>query len=213
MRRQVLICLAEHESKENSLSWMRFSIKAMFQLEAESTKLLCVVNPSTFLHPFCCRFSFTSNHEENRSISTVKLIVDEVSLIVILNAIMMNDPSSLTLTNLFPSLITDRLKMVEFLIEPQVFISVTAEFSVKITRMSDVSIKPSPLPERSPSKRWLTNHQECKKYAKSLHCCSNVSTFLKKNRTQRERISTNQQVRKQTENNNKNLLLRSLRTR
>lgn len=144
---------------------MRFSIKTMFKLEAESSEFFSVMNPSSFLHPFRCRFTFTANHKKNWSILPKELIIDKVSLMIETSIVVSTKLVLLTefkfLTNLFPSLLVDRLKMVEFLSEPQIFISLAAEISVKICRMSDISIKPSSLPEWTPTENWFTDHQKC----------------------------------------------------
>lgn len=53
----------------------------MLELEAKCTELLCVTNPRTFRHPFCGRFAFATDHEENWTAGFEKLFIDVKSLI------------------------------------------------------------------------------------------------------------------------------------
>jgi hypothetical protein len=52
----------------------------VFELEAQSIKLFCPLNPHALYHPFWASFTFTTNHQEDRAISFKESIIGMIPL-------------------------------------------------------------------------------------------------------------------------------------
>lgn len=68
-------------STDYLLRRMTFAIESVFQLKKHGIVFLGIMCPGTLFHPLGGGFSFTANHQENRTARFVKFIVCEISLL------------------------------------------------------------------------------------------------------------------------------------